>query len=375
MDPEATKRSIEICDALKSEFKHGRLYIHAFQEEFMLQNQLDKLEAVSGGAALALTRLEGDLLHYKEHFNKLAISFTEQTSKEKFLRSIEEDIPINITLDSNQKLESKAANLKRRLEEREQVVSQLQAEIGEVAEVACRDYDGLHKTITELRTMLQEMDYMENNYAELKKADDNFTGMTPEYTQQVLAKQTQELHNLHQRSDELTAEIEELKWQESRLRESNQKLTVQRNQAEIQAKEAILMSALRRPELESAYKECLEASDLYQDAVGLESAQYVEESNLLVLKYRVLPGSSVLHSVDPSKATSSARMTQAGKGGRKAVFPQLSMKLHPRSGRLMSATVENVGCDVKDVIQVAKTRNDISFLVAETLDRVMKAHP
>ena len=112
----------------------------------MLQNQLDKLEAVSGGAALALTRLEGDLLHYKvlakalvsrrltsnggrtksvkhtfrereltegtpfflklqqEHFNKLAISFTEQTSKEKFLRAIDEDIPINITLDSNQKL-------------------------------------------------------------------------------------------------------------------------------------------------------------------------------------------------------------------------------------------------------------------------------
>lgn len=50
---------------LKNEFKHGRLYIHAFQEDFMLQNQLDKLEAVSGGAALALTRLEGDLLHYK----------------------------------------------------------------------------------------------------------------------------------------------------------------------------------------------------------------------------------------------------------------------------------------------------------------------
>ncbi|KAF9546678.1 hypothetical protein EC957_009438 [Mortierella hygrophila] len=374
MDPEATKRSIEVCDALKNEFKHGRLYIHAFQEEFMLQNQLDKLEAVSGGAALALTRLEGDLLHYKEHFNKLAISFTEQTSKEKFLRAIDEDIPINITLDSNQSLESKAANLRRKLEEKEEVVSQIQTEIGEVAEVACRDYDGLHKTITELRSMLQEMDYMENNYTELKKADDNFTGMTPEYTQQVLAKQTQELHNLHQRSDELTAEIEELKWQESRLKESNQKLTVQRNQAELQAKETILMSALRRPELESAYKECLEATELYQDAVGLESAQYLEESNVLVLKYRVLPGSSTLHSVDPSKA-SSTRTTQAGKNGRKAVFPQLSMKLHPRSGRLMSATIENAGCDVKDVIQTAKTRNDISFLVVETLDRVMKAHP
>ncbi|KAF9927834.1 hypothetical protein FBU30_002837 [Linnemannia zychae] len=371
MDPEATKRSIETCELLKSEFKHERLYIHAFQEEFMLQNQLDKLEAVSGGAALALTRLEGDLLHYKEHFNKLAISFTEQISKEKFLRAIDEDIPISITLESNHKLESKAASLKRKLEEKEQVVNQLQMEIGEVAEVACRDYDGLHKTITELRSMLQEVDYMEKNYAELKKADDNFTGMTPEYTQQVLAKQTQELQNLHQKSDEQTAEIEELKWQESRLKESNQKLAAQRNQIEAEAKEAILMSALRRPELESAYKECLEATKLYQDAVGLESAHYSQDSNMLVLKYRVLPGSSTLYTVDPSKATTKAH---TGKG-RKAVFPQLSMKLHPRSGRLMSATIENAGCDVKDVIQAATTRNDISFLVAETLDRVMKAHP
>ncbi|KAF9899518.1 hypothetical protein EC991_008777 [Linnemannia zychae] len=318
----------------------------------------NKLEALSGGAALAITRLEGDLLHYK-------------AAKEKLLRAIEEDIPINITLESNQRLESKVAASRVKLEEREQVVSQLQTEIGEVAEVACRDYDELHNSIIELNKMVVEMNYLENNYAELKKADDNFKGMTPEYTQQVLAKQTQELHNLHQKSDELTAEIEELKWQESRLRESNQKLTVQRNQVELQAKEAILMSALRRPELESAYKECLEATGLYQDAVGLESIQYMEETNILVLKYRVLPGSSTLHSVDPSKATSRTH----AKGGRKAVFPQLSMKLHPQSGRLMSATVENAGCDVKDVIQIAKARNDISFLVGETLDRVMKAHP
>ncbi|KAK3846171.1 MAG: hypothetical protein J3R72DRAFT_434299 [Linnemannia gamsii] len=374
MDPEATKRSLEICNALKNEFQHGRLYIHAFQEEFMLQNQLDKLEALSGGAALAITRLEGDLLHYKEHFNKLAISFTEQSAKEKLISAIEEDIPINITLESNQALESKVLNWRRKLEEREQVVSQLQTEIGEVAEVACRDYDALHKSIIELAKMVGDMDFLENNYTELKKADDNFKGMTPEYTQQVLAKQTQELHNLHQKSDELTAEIEELKWQESRLRESNQKLTTQRNQVELHAKEAILMSALRRPELESAYKECLEATGLYQDAVGLESAQYVEETNVLVLKYKVLPGSSTLHSVDPSKATSRTHVT-VGKGGRKAVFPHISIKLHSRSGRLVSATVENAGCDMKDVIQIAKARNDISFLVTETLDRVMKAHP
>jgi len=35
-------------------------------------------------------------------------------------------------------IESKAANLRKKLEEREQVVNQIQTEIGEVAEVACR---------------------------------------------------------------------------------------------------------------------------------------------------------------------------------------------------------------------------------------------
>jgi len=39
-------------------------------------------------------------------------------------------------------VESKAANLRRKLEEKEQVVSQLQTEIGEVAEVACRGKSG-----------------------------------------------------------------------------------------------------------------------------------------------------------------------------------------------------------------------------------------
>lgn len=168
----------------------------------------------------------------------------------------------------------------------------------------------------------------------------------------------------------MTGEIENLKWQESQLKEGNQRLVTQRIQLESQAKDAIRMSSLRRPEIEEAYRACLEATKQYQEGVGLESIQYLADSSSLILEYKVMPGSAAIHTVNPASLAASTRTRS-----RKPILTQIFIKIHPKSGRLVSASVENAGCDVKDVIQAAKARNDISFLVTETLDRVLRAHP
>ncbi|KAI8602556.1 hypothetical protein EDD21DRAFT_371495 [Dissophora ornata] len=373
MDPESTKRSNEQCSALTSDFQNSRLYIHGLQEEFLVENGLEKLEALSGGAALTLTRIDGDLQYYKSHFDKLSISYAELATKERFLTFIAEEIPLNITLDSNQKMEKMAASAKKQEEETDLAVIQLQSQITDTAETACKDYDSLHHGILELTKALKQMQSMERELGEMKKMDDQYRGMTLEHSQKVLAAQTQQLHQLHQDLDEMTAEIDNLKWQESQLKDSNQRIVAQRIQLESQAKDAVKMSALRRPEIEEAYKECLAATKQYQDGVGLESIQYLVDSNSLILEYRIMPGSGPLHTVNPvlSSRTASSRTAR----NRKPILTQILIKIHSRSGRLLSANIENAGCDVKDVIQVAKARNDISFLVTETLDRVMKAHP
>ncbi|CAO3571208.1 unnamed protein product [Mortierella alpina] len=339
----------------------------------MAEHKLDKLEAISGGARMALTRLEGDLLYYKEHFDKLAIDFTEQGTKERFLTFIANELPLNITLESNQKIETKAAALKREMEERELNVIQLQREVNEAAEIACRDHDELQNGIFDLKKMLTEMQRKELDLVEMKKVDDQFSGMTLEGAQALLAGQTQQLHSLHQELDDLTAEIEDLKWQESRLKDSSELLALQCNQAETRAKEAVNQSAHRSPELEAAYKECLEATRLYQEGVGLESIQYLTDSNTLILKYKITPGSATIHTVNPALAAKAASARSAR--SRKAVLIQFTILIHPISGRLLSATVESAGCDVRDVIQAAKAKNDIPFLVSETLDLIQKAHP
>ncbi|KAF9192554.1 hypothetical protein BGZ51_005351 [Haplosporangium sp. Z 767] len=374
MDPEATRRAHEICNALTNEFLGSHLYINGLQEEFMVEQRLDKLEAVSGGARMALTRLEGDLLYYKELFQRSAIDFTEQGTKERFLAYIESDLPLNITHESNQKMEIKAAKLKRDLEEREMNVIELQKEVEDAAEAACRDHDELQDGIFELKKMLTEMQHRERDLVEMRKVDDQFSGMTLEGAQALLSGQTQQLQSLHQELDDLTAEIEELKWQESQLKESNQAHAAQLVQIEAQAKEAVRMSSYRRPEVETAYKECLQATKQYQDGVGLESIQYLADSSSLILEYRIMPGFATIHSINPASAARMAS-TRTGNKNRRPILTKFLIKIHPASGRLLSVNIEGAGCDVKDVIQMAKTRNDISFLVTETLDRIMKAHP
>lgn len=176
----------------------------------------------------------------------------------------------------------------------------------------------------------------------------------------------------------MTSNIQDLKWQESQLQERNQKLASQRIQTEARAKEAVKMSAFRQPEIEAAYKECLEITKRYQDGVGLESIQFLNESSSLLLEYRITPGSATVHSVPGLTSGSSTKAAQSKKssgGQRKAILTQFLIRLHPQSGRMLSVNIENAGCDVKDVIQIAKTRNDLSFLVTETLDRIKKAHP
>ncbi|KAG0206847.1 hypothetical protein BGX28_001782 [Mortierella sp. GBA30] len=241
------------------------------------------------------------------------------------------------------KIEAKAAALKRDVEERELNVVQLQREVKEAAEIACRDHDELQDGIFELKKMLTEMQRREMDLVEMKKVDDQFSGMTLEGAQALLVGQTQQLQSLHQELDELNAEMEDLKWQESQLKDSNELLISQRIQVEARAKEAISMSTHRSPELEAAYKECLEATKVYQERVGLESIQYLTDSSSLILEYKITPGSAIIHTANPTLAAKAAT-TRAARS-RKPILTQFLIKIHPTSGRLLSASIENTGCD------------------------------
>ncbi|KAF9301108.1 hypothetical protein BGZ74_007089 [Mortierella antarctica] len=369
MNSDDTKRALAECKQLTQEYKSMQLYMHGVHQDFLQLNNLSKLEAVSGGSAEALTKMEGDLEYYKDLFEKYKFNYIEQDTKEKFLKEILQDSPPEITLASNNELEAKNAENKRLLDEKALAIEQLNREVMETVDAVCKENDKLEEDVVNVTRLLREMQDMEAEMAMLKSVEDKYSGMTVEDAQILLEEQTQSLYKVNQEMEEVEASIQDLKWKESQLIESNQKLARQSIQAEAQAKEAIRLSSMRRPELEAAYKECLAATKQYQEGVGLESIQILDDSSTLFLEYKVVPGAATIHSLLGTQTS--------GKGARsrKPVLVQFTIKFHPTSGRLLSAAVANAGCDLKDVVQVAKARNDVSFLVSEALDRIHKAHP
>lgn len=86
---------------------------------------------------LTPTSLAADLTHYKDLFSKLRFSYLEQVTKEKYLRSIVGDPPLVVTHDDNlaleQSLVSMKADVKRRKDEVEQLVLEMESRAREVA--------------------------------------------------------------------------------------------------------------------------------------------------------------------------------------------------------------------------------------------------
>ncbi|KAF9422904.1 hypothetical protein BGZ94_008456 [Podila epigama] len=357
------------CDALIQDYKACQLYIHGIHQDFIAANNISTLEAISGGAVIGLTKMEGDLEYYKALFEKHRFNFIEQDTKEKFLNAFLVDPPLEITLADNQALDAKNVESKSLLEQKAMAIEALSQEVLEAADATCQEQTDLEADIVYMKKMLREMRDMEVELAMLKSVEEKYSGMTIEDAQVLLEEQTQSLYKVNREMEEVSASIQDLKWQESQLQESNQNLVMQSHSKEEEAQEAIRMSALRRPDIEEAYKECLATTRQYQEGVGLESIRYLEESSTLLLEYKIEPGTATVHNLEnKSQAGNIAR-------SRKPVTVLFTIKLHPTSGRMLTARVDNSGCDLKDVLNMAMARNDVSFLVSEGLDQIVKAHP
>ncbi|KAF9974659.1 hypothetical protein BGZ73_001882 [Actinomortierella ambigua] len=367
--------------------------MHGLHQDFLALHSLSKLEAVAGGAALALSRLEDEVEYFKELFDKLKFNYLEQDSKEKFLNGILKEPPLEIKQEDNEELEAKNLETKEMLEDKVQQMEETRQEISDLADSVCRDHATLEKDIIEMTKMLWEMKDMEAELAALKAVEDKYSGMTVQDAQSLLEDQTEALYKVSQEMEETTTKIQDLNWQSSLLAEQNVALAQERVAAERAAKLAIRASGLRQPKVEMAYRQTTEVLTRLQEEVGLESIHFEESTSTLMLVYQVMPESSALAAVTGSagggkgggvnKKTSRKRKSMTGNGSDSTENKMLtdaiiarvhiSCQLDQESGKLVAAKVENAGCPVQDLVEAAKEQNDLSFLVHEILARVRRS--
>lgn len=118
---------------------------------------------------LTPSSLAADLMHYKELFSKLRFSYLEQVTKEKYLRSIVGDPPLVVSHDDNLALEQRLVGMKADVKRRKEEVEALVLEIEErAAEVAAR-YKSVADGVLVLETVPREVEELKTEIEELKR--------------------------------------------------------------------------------------------------------------------------------------------------------------------------------------------------------------
>ncbi|KAK5062826.1 hypothetical protein LTR84_004901 [Exophiala bonariae] len=118
---------------------------------------------------LTPSSLAADLTHYKDLFSKLRFSYLEQVTKEKYLRSIVGDPPLVVSHDDNLALEQRLVGMKADVKRRKEEVEALVVEIeGRAREVAAR-YQSVVDGALVLETVPGEVEALSLEIEELKR--------------------------------------------------------------------------------------------------------------------------------------------------------------------------------------------------------------
>ena len=121
------------------------------------------------------TSLSADLTHYRDLFTKLRFSYTEQVTKEKFLRylvSSPPPTPEHISPAANAELESQLAEIKDTLKQQKAAVDNQLAQIEARARYLAKRHCDLETQVQELRQLPAELERVQAEVQEMRKEQD-----------------------------------------------------------------------------------------------------------------------------------------------------------------------------------------------------------
>ena len=223
---------IGIESALKALQQPTHLTVHTLSEPILSTTPSNKKDTRTSDFSdtspiYSPAALSADLSHYKDLFRKLRFSYTEQVTKERFLKSLVSDNPSDFlsstTAAGTTALEAQLVQDKAALKQKKQDVSTLLAEIETLArEVAQRDQS--------IQTQIAEVSSLPATITALQERRDDLRARQPvsseneelnlglEATTQLLETREQEFEDLELRVSELKEAVPERKRQVDEMR-------------------------------------------------------------------------------------------------------------------------------------------------------------
>ena len=147
---------------LLTEIQHQRttnpLKILSYAESLLKSTSTTTTSSDDQATPLALLT---DLTHYRDLFSKLRFSYTEQKTKEEYIRTLVSSTSATLrfpSTDSNAPLEAHVSQLKAELQTKKRVTETLISEMEELAGQIAREYDAVNSNIRELEILPGEIE-------------------------------------------------------------------------------------------------------------------------------------------------------------------------------------------------------------------------
>ncbi|KAF2205859.1 hypothetical protein GQ43DRAFT_406465 [Delitschia confertaspora ATCC 74209] len=187
--------------------------------------------------------LEADLTHYKDLFSKLRFSYVEQSTKEKFLRSITDNPPALIDPQENTVKEKEILEAKAGLKQAKADIAALLEELGVKGRELSARYEGVQNRTKELERIPAEIEELQRRIAELSKEQEPKNN-NPELalplpeTEALLRERQAEIEKLDAQLAHLQTEVPLKKGVLEKLERELRPLEVQKQGTVAAAKEA-----------------------------------------------------------------------------------------------------------------------------------------
>ncbi|KAL1915548.1 uncharacterized protein VTP21DRAFT_6672 [Calcarisporiella thermophila] len=338
-----TKFEIKLneCERLLKEYQGTKLHAEELRDEFFQKSagreEYDKNSDIIG---LHPKSIDTDLRYFKEHFSKLKFNYLEQETKEKFLRAIlEPEPPLVIEPSDNKELEERNKEQKQLLKNSKLHSEALRKSISEVADTVSNEHAQLAEKMALFQRMLREVDQMESDLQNIRKQLDSKSKLTVEETRVILEEQMNELMKINESLDERKPRIADLKWELETMEKEMNLLEADKKIAKTLAAEAIRISKQRDPTVEERYKRVKATVECFRANYGVRQIERTSKDEITV------------HFISPLENPVSLRVTYSRQ-------------------KLVNAQIFGVSCNIRDVLEHAVKRNDISYLFYEISNRL-----
>jgi chromosome segregation ATPase len=188
--------------------------------------------------------LEADLAHYKELFAKLRFSYSEQVTKEKFIRAIVGDPPEIVSVKDIADLEAANAVAKARLKALKTEVADMLADLEARGRDLVTRYERVQLQTTDLREMPSKIANLEESIARLKAEQEVPAGAKPELslpfakTTQLVDERKVKIAALDRQLEQLSGQVPRKRKEVDRLQAELGPLEMKRQNVTAAAKEA-----------------------------------------------------------------------------------------------------------------------------------------